>query len=82
VNDLQIRVIQCIADSVGIPHIDDIDMETSLDTDLGMDSLDKAECLLEIESEFECSLDNDNFLDCKTVGDVVAKVEKVLGASA
>jgi acyl carrier protein len=55
-----------------------VTLESDLQADLGMDSFDVVEGLMELEAEFETELDDDGFLQCRTVADVVAFVEKWL----
>ncbi len=51
---------------------DDITMETSLEEDLGADSLDLTELSMALEDMFDFTVaDYDELLELKTVGDVV-----------
>ena len=53
----------------------DIKEATSFITDLGADSLDTAELMMEIEAEFDISIpEGDN--EIRTVGDAVTFIEK------
>ena len=48
--------------------------EATLDskmTDLGLDSLDRVELLMELEEYYECEFDDEELDNCKTVGDFV-----------
>jgi len=52
--------------------------ESNIVNDLGADSLDSVELMMAFESEFNLSIDNDQFDDVKTVGDIV-RILKELG---
>ena len=48
-----------------------VTMEANLKDDLGIDSLDSVEIVLELESEFDVKISDDELADLKTVGDIV-----------
>ena len=48
--------------------------ESRLKRDLGMDSLDIVEAVLEIEKEFQCSIPDEELETLKTVNDIVDAV--------
>ncbi len=52
-----------------------IDETTNL-TDLGFDSLDKAEIVINIEDEFHIEFNEDEMLQIKTVGDLVKFIQQ------
>ena len=45
--------------------------------DLGADSLDVVELLISLEDEFGVSIPEDDIVNVKTVGDIVAMLEKL-----
>ena len=45
--------------------------------DLGMDSLDIVELVLDLEDEFDIAADGNEYKKAKTVGDIVNYVEKI-----
>lgn len=45
---------------------------------LGLDSMDKFEMAMELEDDFGITLEDEDITACKTVGDVVALVERSL----
>lgn len=61
---------------------DDITMETALG-DLGIDSFDFIEFVFYVEDEFDIQIDvnsNQSDMPMKTVGDIVAAVDKLIAA--
>jgi acyl carrier protein len=55
---------------------EEIRVETRLKEDLGMDSLDAIEWILELESEFNISIPDEDAMDFKRIGEVVNYIEK------
>ena len=54
-----------------------ITLESSLSEDLGADSLDAVELIMALEDEFGVSVSDEDAQSIKTVGDIVALVEKL-----
>lgn len=50
--------------------------ESNLITDLKADSMDIATLLLEVEEKYNIEIDEDDLESLKTVGDIVAYIEK------
>lgn len=48
-----------------------VTMEATLKDDLGIDSLDSVEIVLELESEFDVKISDEELAELKTVGDIV-----------
>ena len=69
------RVIKLLADKLGISKTE-IKEEHELVNDLGMDSLDVVESLMEVEHEFGLRIDDLEAQKIKTVGDLVKKIEE------
>lgn len=63
------RVTEAIVHITGIDD-DEITPEASLRDDLGFDSLDTIECVMELEKEFQISIPDDKLDDVKTIQDV------------
>ncbi|MBE6136875.1 MAG: acyl carrier protein [Erysipelotrichaceae bacterium] len=49
----------------------EVTMEASLKDDLGVDSLDSVEIILELESQFNVKISDDELAELKTIGDIV-----------
>ncbi len=69
------KIKEMLADKLGM-SADEI-TEDSKFSDLGLDSLDLAEMLMNVESEFGVTVETDASLD--TVGALVKKLESLLG---
>lgn len=70
------RVKKVIHESLGaIGTPDDIRSKHKIAEDLGADSLDQVELLIDIESEFDIVITDDEAEQVETVGDCVAYVE-------
>ena len=69
------KLSKIIADQLGMEQ-SKITKDTSLKEDLQADSLDIVEVIMAIEDEFGIQVDDDDALAFKTVGDVVAYIEK------
>ena len=63
------QLIQIIAQSMGIDKMD-IKMESNFMNDLGADSLDTVELVLELEDEFGIEIPDEDAEDMHTVADV------------
>ena len=70
------KVQEIIAKELGMDK-EKVQMESRLTEDLGADSLDAVEIIMALEEEFGVSIDDSNFQDIHTVGDIVATIEKV-----
>ena len=53
-----------------------IHVETRLKEDLGLDSLDAIEWVLELETEFNIAIPDEVALDFKNIGEVIRYIEK------
>jgi acyl carrier protein len=74
------RVKALIANTAdcGIEHVAD---DKSL-SDLGLDSMDRYELTLHIEEAFDIEIPDEDAAPLNTVGEVVALVERMVGAKA
>lgn len=64
-----------IADMLGI-SVDDVKLDSDIVNGLGADSLDVIQMLNAMEEEYGFSFTDDEIVSIKTVGDVVALIEK------
>ena len=51
--------------------------EASVTDDLGADSLDLVDLVMELENEFDVEIPDEDIQNIKTVGDIVAYIEKL-----
>ncbi len=58
---------------------DKITEETNLRTDLGVNSIELAELVLEIEDKYDCDIDEKALSKLTSVGDIAKYLEKELG---
>lgn len=59
----------------------EITLDSTFDGDLGFDSLDGIELIMALEEELKLEwLDEDEFMPCKTVGEVLAKLTPLVEA--
>ena len=66
------RVREVAEQIVGLP--DDVDRDTEI-SELGLDSLDVTEFIMELEEEFDITIADDAVDGFKTFGDIVEYVE-------
>ena len=72
------RVKKIIVDKLGVAESEVTD-EASFTGDLGADSLDTVELIMEFEKEFGISIPDEQAEGIQTVGDTVRYVESQLG---
>lgn len=72
------RVKAIIVDKLAVDE-NEVTYDASFTTDLGADSLDTVELIMELEKEFEISIPEDDAQKIQTVGDAVAYIENVKG---
>lgn len=75
--ELERRIKKTIRKHLGVAE-DDVKNEANLCTDLGADSLDIAELILDIEEEFYTAIPEDECSSINTVGDLIAVSEKYI----
>jgi acyl carrier protein len=68
------RVTDIVAEQLGVDK-DKISAETSFVNDLGADSLDTVELVMELEEEFDINIPDDAAEKIQTVGQAVAFIE-------
>ena len=69
------RVIEIVAEQLGVSK-DQVTPETSFVNDLGADSLDTVELVMELEEEFDINIPDDAAEKIQTVGQAIDYIEK------
>ncbi len=69
------RVMDIVATQLGVSK-DQITPETSFVNDLGADSLDQVELVMELEEEFDINIPDDAAEKIQTVGQAIEYIEK------
>jgi acyl carrier protein len=69
------RVIEIVAEQLGVDK-EKINNETSFVNDLGADSLDTVELVMELEEEFDINIPDDAAEKIQTVGQAIEYIEK------
>ena len=72
---VQERVIDIVAEQLGVDK-EKVTPETSFVNDLGADSLDTVELVMELEEEFDINIADDAAEKIQTVGQAVEYIEK------
>jgi len=78
VASIEEEVIEIIVEQLGVDK-DQITMETSFINDLGADSLDTVELVMEFEQKFDMEIPDEEAEKIQTVGQVVAYVKEHVG---
>ena len=68
------RVIDIVAEQLGVDK-DKINRDSNFVNDLGADSLDTVELVMELEEEFDISIPDDAAEKIQTVGEAVTHIE-------
>lgn len=74
-SDTKSRVIAIIVDKLGVDE-SEVTPEASFTNDLGADSLDTVELIMEFEKEFNMAIPDDQAEKIGTVGDAVSYIEE------
>jgi len=74
VADVSERVIDIVAEQLGVDK-EKVKLETSFVNDLGADSLDTVELVMELEEEFNINIPDDAAEKIETVGQAIAFIE-------
>src|SRR5262245_5776091 len=69
------RVIEIVAEQLGVSK-EQVSPETSFVNDLGADSLDTVELVMELEEEFDINIPDDAAEKIQTVGQAIDYIEK------
>ncbi|GAB5538800.1 MAG: acyl carrier protein [Salibacteraceae bacterium] len=73
--DTQERVVAIIVDKLGVDK-EEVTLEASFTNDLGADSLDTVELIMEFEKEFNIAIPDDQAENIATVGEAVKYIEE------
>lgn len=73
-SDIQNRVKAIIVDKLGVDE-SEVKPEATFTNDLGADSLDTVELIMELEKELNITIPDDQAEKIATVGDAIAYVE-------
>ncbi len=73
-SDITTRVKAIIVDKLGVDE-KEVTPESSFTNDLGADSLDTVELIMEFEKEFNIAIPDDQAEKISTVGDAIAYIE-------
>lgn len=74
-SDIKSKVISIIVDKLGVEE-SEVTHEASFTNDLGADSLDTVELIMEFEKEFNIAIPDDQAENIQTVGDAIAYIEE------
>ena len=69
-------IVPMIAEKLGV-NPSEVTMDASFTNDLGADSLDTVELMMDFEKNFNLSIPDDQQENIQTVGDVVKLIEKM-----
>lgn len=73
------RVIDIVSEQLGVDK-EKITKDTSFVNDLGADSLDTVELVMELEEEFDINIPDDSAEKIQKVGEAVDYIEKEMGS--
>ena len=73
-SDVSAKVTAIIVDKLGVDE-SEVNHEASFTNDLGADSLDTVELIMEFEKEFNIAIPDDQAEKIGTVGDAVSYIE-------
>ena len=76
-SDITTRVKAIIADKLDVEETE-VTPEASFTNDLGADSLDTVELIMEFEKEFNIQIPDDQAEKIQTVGHAIAYIEEVI----
>lgn len=74
-SEIESKVKEIIADKLGVDEAD-VKPEASFTNDLGSDSLDTVELIMEFEKSFNITIPDDQAEKIATVGDAIAYIEE------
>ncbi len=73
-SDIKEKVTRIIVDKLGVEE-SEVTMDASFTNDLGADSLDTVELIMEFEKEFNISIPDEQAESITTVGDAIKYLE-------
>ena len=74
-SSIQDRVIEIVCDNLGVNR-EQVTRQTSFQDDIGADSLDIVELVMELEEEFDITIPDDQAEKIKTVGEAIDYIER------
>ncbi|MFT6500682.1 MAG: acyl carrier protein [Crocinitomicaceae bacterium] len=74
-SDVNSKVVSIIVDKLGVDE-SEVANESSFTNDLGADSLDTVELIMEFEKEFNIAIPDDQAENIQTVGDAIKYIEE------
>jgi acyl carrier protein len=74
-SDVKSKVISIIVDKLGVEE-NEVAIEASFTNDLGADSLDTVELIMEFEKEFNIAIPDDQAENIQTVGAAISYIEE------
>jgi acyl carrier protein len=74
-SEVKDKVVSIIVDKLGVDAAE-IKIESSFTNDLGADSLDTVELIMEFEKEFNIAIPDDQAENISTVGEAVKYIEE------
>jgi acyl carrier protein len=74
-SNVQERVVKIVAEQMGVDK-GKVSPETSFVNDLGADSLDTVELVMELEDEFDISIPDEDAEKIQTVGQAIQYIEE------
>jgi acyl carrier protein len=77
-DDTEKKVIEIVSEQLGV-SADEIKSETSFVNDLGADSLDTVELVMEFEDEFDINIPDEDAEKIQTVGEAVKYIKEHVG---
>ena len=75
------KVVQIVCDNLGVSR-EQVKDETSFQEDIGADSLDIVELVMELEEEFEITIPDEEAEKIKTVGEAINYIVEKKSATA
>lgn len=77
-NDIESKVTAIIVEKLGVDEAD-ITREASFTNDLGADSLDTVELIMEFEKEFDTTIPDEDAEKISTVGEAIDYLQQKVG---
>jgi len=74
-SDVNSKIVSIIVDKLGVEE-SEVANEASFTNDLGADSLDTVELIMEFEKEFNIAIPDDQAENIQTVGDAIKYIEE------
>ncbi|MCH2223541.1 MAG: acyl carrier protein [Crocinitomicaceae bacterium] len=74
-SDIKSKVISIIVDKLGVEE-SEVNNEASFTNDLGADSLDTVELIMEFEKEFNIAIPDDKAENIQTVDDAIKYIDE------